>query len=319
MAIDFDDNSRDYLFDMKLRSDGVIVATGFVEKNNKDDLAIALIGTNIDDSLSGTINVDKFYGNGGNDVISGGAGADYINGGEGSDTADYSDQTKSVVVDLGSSSQVTATVGGVADDTLVSIENLVGGSGNDVFTAASSGSSLVSGNGDDKLNGGLGADFLYAGSGNDIVIAGAGDDFIVGGDGAGDDTYYGGAGVDTVKYLSAKWGITVDLSKDNGSAASIANGSIKDAAGIGKDKLYEIENVIAGNYDDIIKGSKLANTLCGEDGNDTIFAADGDDSLFGGAGNDKAYGGVGNDTLIGGDGNDSLYGGDGNDTYELAP
>ncbi len=154
------------------------------------------------------------------------------------------------------------------------------------------------------LNGNAGDDTLRGGGGQDIVYGGLGEDLIVGGNGAGDDVYYGGVGSDTVKYTSAKWGITVDLSKDNGSAASLAKEKIKDAAGIGKDKLFEIENVIAGNYDDIIKGSKLVNSLYGEDGNDTIFAAGGNDYLYGGAGNDKLDGGLGDDNMAGGAGDD---------------
>ena len=62
------------------------------------------------------------------------------------------------------------------------------------------------------------------------------------GDGAGDDVYNGGSGVDTVKYTSATDDITVDLSK--GTATS-TKGDNK--AGIGSDKLSNIENIIGGN------------------------------------------------------------------------
>ena len=96
------------------------------------------------------------------------------------------------------------------------------------------------------------------------VVAGTGDDLIVGGDGAGNDTYNGGTGIDTVKYTSALAGIAVDLAK--GSAKSL----VKDNARIGSDKLSNIENVIAGNYADTITGSKASNILTGGTGNDTF-------------------------------------------------
>ena len=67
------------------------------------------------------------------------------------------------------------------------------------------------------------------------VEAGAGNDLIIGCDGAGDDVYDGGSGVDTVKYTSATDDITIDLSK--GTATSTNGG---DKAGIGSDKLSKI-------------------------------------------------------------------------------
>ena len=145
-------------------------------------------------------------------------------------------------------------------------DNVNGGSGNDV---------LIGDEGDDQLNGGSRNDEIYAGNGNDVVNAGEGDDLIVGGDGAGNDSYEGGLGADAIKYTSAKAAITVDLSK--GSATSTAG---KDCAGIGSDVLFNIENIIAGNYNDTIKGNNADNVLDG------------------GAGADSMAGGAGNDTYI---------------------
>ncbi|TAF38155.1 MAG: hypothetical protein EAZ66_06645, partial [Alphaproteobacteria bacterium] len=93
-----------------------------------------------------------------------------------------------------------------------------------------------------------------------------GDDLIIGGDGKGNDKYIGGIGTDTVKYTSATAAITVDLVK--GKATSMAG---KDAAKIGTDTLSGIENVIAGNYNDIIKGSTASNVLTGGLGTDSLY------------------------------------------------
>jgi Ca2+-binding RTX toxin-like protein len=116
------------------------------------------------------------------------------------------------------------------------------------------------------LSGGGGSDILYAGTGDDIVDAGDGDDILIGGDGAGNDKYIGGAGTDTVKYTSATAAITVDLVR--GTATSTAG---QDAAKIGTDTLSGIENVTAGNYNDIIKGSIASNVLTGGLGTDSLY------------------------------------------------
>jgi Ca2+-binding RTX toxin-like protein len=168
------------------------------------------------------------------------------------------------------------------------------------------GDDVIHGNlGNDHLDGGEGDDELVAGDGDDTVQAGLGDDLIIGGDGKGNDKYYGGEGTDKIKYLSATWGITVNLG--TGKAASLSDPSDrknKDASGTGKDSLSSIENLIAGNHDDILVGSKAANQIEGMDGNDKIDGKEGNDTLLGGADNDALIGGVGNDSLTGGAGDD---------------
>lgn len=145
-------------------------------------------------------------------------------------------------------------------------DDLVGGDGDDFINGGQGSDSVCSGDGNDTLNGGDGDDYLYAASGNDTVDAGAGDDLIIGGDGAGNDRYIGGVGVDTVKYTSAAAGITVDLTK--GLATSTAG---KDVAKIGTDNLSGIENIIAGDFNDVIKGDAQANILTGGLGADLIY------------------------------------------------
>jgi Ca2+-binding RTX toxin-like protein len=58
----------------------------------------------------------------------------------------------------------------------------------------------------------------------------------------------------------------VDLVK--GTATSAAG---KDAAKIGTDTLSGIENVIAGNYNDIVKGNTVSNVLTGGLGSDSLY------------------------------------------------
>jgi Ca2+-binding RTX toxin-like protein len=149
--------------------------------------------------------------------------------------------------------------------------------------------------GNDNLNGGNGNDFLYAGAGNDSVDGGAGDDLIFGSDGAGNDSYRGGQGIDTIEYSNLASSINVNLSR-----------GISTGAAINTDRLYDIENIIAGDSDDSLIGSSRANYIYGELGDDNIDASTGNDFVYGGDGDDNLNGGLGQDTLTGGDGADDF-------------
>lgn len=191
---------------------------------------------------------DRWTGSGGDDHYYGAAGNDLLNGGAGSD-------------------------------------DLYGADGNDSLTGGAGADDIYGGNGSDSLSGGDGNDYLYSASGNDTVDAGLGDDLIVGGDGAGDDLYKGGSGVDTVKYTSALAGITVDLAKGT-ATSSFKPTKTSDTSGIGNDRLSDIENVIVGDYADLLTGSKLANKLEGGLGDDVLAGGLGKDLLLGGEGKD---------------------------------
>ncbi|WP_225009931.1 calcium-binding protein [Novosphingobium percolationis] len=241
-------------------------------------LANDLDGNDGANALDGGAGNDTIDGGAGSDVLVGGAGDDVIVGGAGVDTTDYGDATGAIVIDLSA-----GTAKGEGADTLSGVENVIVGGGNDVVTGSADANTLAGGAGNDALTGGggndvliggLGNDTLYGGDGDDSVDAGTGNDLIVGGDGAGNDRYAGGAGIDTIKYTSAKAGIIVDLSAASNQARS--KGSV-DAAGIGVDQLAGIENVIAGNYGDTVTGNGSANTLRGMGGNDVLTGKGGAD------------------------------------------
>jgi Ca2+-binding RTX toxin-like protein len=160
---------------------------------------------------------------------------------------------------------------------------IFGGIGNDFIYGMLGNDHLDGGLGDDILYGGDDDDELYGGNGNDLCSGDNGNDLIIGGSGAGDDTYQGGPGEDTVKYTSALASITVDLI--NGTATSSAGG---DAAGIGTDALIGIENIIAGNYADVLIGDVADNRFEGGSGNDTLSGGAGNDTLDGGSDDDTA-------------------------------
>jgi hypothetical protein len=98
---------------------------------------------------------------------------------------------------------------------------------------------------------------------------------IIGGSGAGNDTYTGGPGIDTVKYTSAKAAIRVDLTLDSNNASSVG---ANDAAGIGTDEIDGVENVIAGKFNDVLKGDSADNQFTGDAGNDSIEGGGGRDT-----------------------------------------
>lgn len=235
------------------------------------DVGFTLMGDESANQIQGGNGNDSISGGLGDDILGGGLGKDKLDGGVGFDVASYESSESAVTVNLQTN---TASGSDIGVDSLINIEEARGGEAADQLTANKAGSKLVGGGGADKLNGGGGKDVLYGGDGDDAVNAGAGNDEIIGGDGAGNDNYIGGAGVDTIKYSSARSGITVNLSAIKDHAKSTGQ---NDVAGIGTDQLSQIENVIGGDYDDLITGNTLTNILDGGAGADTLVGDDGND------------------------------------------
>lgn len=227
------------------------------------------------------------------------------------------------------------------------IENAVGGAGNDLIFANEVANSLDGRGGSDTVSydyangavyaslaagvGSMGyakgdryvgienltgsdfADTLVGNGGANILNGGAGDDKISGG--AGDDTLIGGAGADA---LEGSTGIDVAsfATAEAGVVASLlSGGSEGDAAG---DTYKGIENLLGSAYEDSLTGDNLANLLDGGAGDDILNGGLGDDKLLGGTGADTLIGGFGNDTLTGGAGDDVMTGSSGRDIFVLA-
>jgi Ca2+-binding RTX toxin-like protein len=115
-------------------------------------------------------------GMGGNDNLRGGAGNDSLDGGTGSDIADFSEKTTAVVLTLNGGTNATASIGGVAEDTIVNIENIAGGSASDTLTGDALANSLSGNGGNDTLSGFGGNDTLTGSDGNDNLTGGNGND-----------------------------------------------------------------------------------------------------------------------------------------------
>ncbi|MGF1543331.1 MAG: beta strand repeat-containing protein [Parvularculaceae bacterium] len=221
-----------------------------------DDTLIGDDGANV---LIGGGGADTLVGNGGDDTFVT-DGVDAIDGGDGTDTADFSALTASVFVDLdvnsaggagtpgqeGAVLDAAPNAGGAQILDLDDIENVNGGSGDDVIF------------GNNEIN------ILNLGDGDDAAHSFGGADFINGGD-----------GVDTALF-SAGGAIVVDLD-DNGDA-------VVGGAGDTLTSIENIVGSNAG--DDVISGNAGVNVLNGNGGDDVLNGRGGADVLIGGAGAD---------------------------------
>jgi Ca2+-binding RTX toxin-like protein len=247
-------------------------------------------------------------GNGGANVLNGGAGNDTLSGAGGTDTASYASETVNVTVSLAIAGAQNTV--GAGTDTLIDIENLTGGAGNDALTGNASDNFIEGGAGNDTMTGGGGNDTVsYAaslvnvsvsltvataqntvGAGTDTIsgfrnlIGGAGNDALTGDvnaniltGGLGNDTLNGGSGADTASYAGATGNVSVSLAI---AAAQVTGGA-------GTDTLMQIENLIGGLGNDTLTGDVNANLLEGGAGNDTLSGGGGADTLIGGLGNDR--------------------------------
>jgi Ca2+-binding RTX toxin-like protein len=208
-----------------------------------------LLGTTVDNRLTGNIGNDSINGGDGNDTLIGGAGVDTLAGGNGNDWLDAR---------TGADTLTDFLYGGTGDDVyVVTAQSFVsesGGSGNDTvyadndidLTNTVSGSTrfeqlggvsaietviysktgatarnwtakgdnaanwLIGGAGNDTLDGGAGNDCLFGGDGHDSLVGGAGNDTLFGS--AGNDTLDGGTGSNWVDYSAALGSVIVDLS-----------------------------------------------------------------------------------------------------------
>jgi len=194
---DYDGDAFDQAdFNVTFDGNGDIVGTDadeVIAGSSGDDV---IHGGDGDDVIYGGDGDDTIYGEDGDDVIDGGPGADVIDGGDGDDTISYAGDTEGVDVNL---SDANPESGGQAEgDAISDVENIEGGTGDDVLTGDDGSNVLEGGAGEDELYGGGGNDALDGGPDADVLVGGDGDDVLLGGeDDAAADEITGGAGDDT--------------------------------------------------------------------------------------------------------------------------
>jgi hypothetical protein len=148
------------------------------------------------DKLTGGAYGDKLYGGNGDDLLDGGAGSDVISGDAGRDRVSYATRTAPVDVNLGSWWGGDGE-SGEWDFVSSSVEEVVGGAGNDRLTGTSAVNTFIGGAGNDILDGREGNDVLEGGAGNDRFEGGTGDDTLLSRD-SGPDTVNCGTGTDII-------------------------------------------------------------------------------------------------------------------------
>lgn len=159
--------------------DGDGTADNSVNGGDGDD---TLRGGGKRDFFDGGGGLDKMFGGGDSDILrdgdtSGAANADTYDGGDGEDFAEYEGRTATVVVDLAAGGNFGEAG---ENDGFSSIENAIGGDGNDQIRGTETKNRLEGGKGDDLVEGRGGDDWLFGGAGNDLVSGGAGRDDLDG-------------------------------------------------------------------------------------------------------------------------------------------
>ncbi len=318
-----------------------------------------LIGGDGADALAGGLAGDNVQGGNGNDTLSWnwGDGADTLNGGADFDTlnafgsgldnilrtswngaaitnlfdnvligieaihVDMSAGTDWLIYTASAAVSVdfgAGTASGFAS--IVSVENAIGGGGNDTLTG---------GAGNNRLDGGLGDDILSGAAGIDTLLGGDGADTLAGG--LGNDSNQGGAGADSFVWLwgdgrdTFNGGADSDALNATGSAAenivrATWNGSA--ITGLFDNALVSIEAInldMAGGTDWLIYNSSAGVTVNLGAGTATGFTSIASiENVIGGSGGDTLTGNSGNNRLDGGAGDDTLIGGGGADAFVFA-
>jgi hypothetical protein len=234
------------------------------------------------------VSIENVIGTQYNDTFVGNASANTFDGGLGSDTVSYAGSSAPVTVNL-SVGGGAGSGGNAQGDTYISIENVIGGSGADILTGATTGATVLTGAGGGDTLAGVASNRAntyasYAGSAavtiNLNFTDGTG---TSGGDAAGDKLSFidnligsdnddifivngqannlnGGAGFDTVSYVSSNGGVTVNLN------TGIGSGFFADG-----DVYTSIENVIGSSSADTLTGAGTGKTiLTGGGGGDTL-------------------------------------------------
>lgn len=271
--------------------------------------------------------------------------------GGGVDTFNFSGYSTNQYIDLhaGSFSNVADMTKNVSIAYNCSIENAVGGSGNDYLLGNALNNMLSGGAGNDTLNGDTGMDTLIGGTGDDTYIINSTGNILYEAAGEGTDTV-----ISTVSYtLSTNFeNLTLSGTKAiNGTGNELDNILIGNNAnnildgGAGNDTMMGgkgndtyivdsagdiVRELVSSGTDTVqasisfVLGDNLENLVLTGTGNtngtgntlaNIITGNSGNNFLAGGGGADTLFGGAGNDRLNGQAGNDILWGGDGADTF----
>jgi Ca2+-binding RTX toxin-like protein len=250
-------------------------------------------------------------------------GSDQLIGGPEPDEADYGNRTAALALNAADGLANDGETG-ENDNIGATVDELDGGAGNDILTAAPvAGADLTGGAGNDALTGGPGEDRIEGGAGINVISAGGGDDFVFGsldgtdtvdggpGDdvidaGTGADDLRGGDGFDFVEIFGGQAALLGSSQLPNLSVTldDVANDG---APGQGANIHSDIEDLETGDGNDTVVGSGAPEQIFTLGGNDTVSPGGGSDQVSSGAGDDtvNARDGI-FDRISCGDGTDSV-------------
>ncbi|CAL62078.1 Conserved hypothetical protein [Herminiimonas arsenicoxydans] len=250
-------------------------------------------GAGVQDTLT---NIQNATGGSGDDTFIASSAANKFEGGLGNNTVSYAGTAGNNTIDLATANAAATGTGFALGDTFSNIQNLIGGSGTDIFYASAAANNL---NGDGGVNTvdyskstdsfGVIVDLVankgYGnGAGNAALGFAAGDvyaniqnavgtskdDLFIISAGAVANTVDGGTGNNTVSYLNETSAVTVDLANGRGYYTS--------GAGV-QDTLTNIQNATGGSGDDTFIASDVANKFEGNAGADTVTYSDANASV----------------------------------------
>ncbi len=252
----------------ELVNQGVLSEDATMSANNQTVTADVLVDFDFTDYnynwvLTGGDGADVVTTGSGNDILDGGAGDDVLNGGagddlfiaapgpgddtydggEGNDTITFAASDDNLVINLSTGTAYDdAGDNGVGVDTIIDIENALGGSGDDIITGDDGANLLAGLGGDDQIFGLGGNDILLGGSGDDTLDGGEGDDLLNGG--IGDDVIDGGEGMDALVYNGTYGENTI----------SIVDGVMTVTGPDGTDTVENVENFVFNDSPNLVVG-----------------------------------------------------------------
>lgn len=259
----------------------------------------------------------------------------------GIDTLDFSWVTAAQRIDL--NPETYSNTGGLTGNLGIArgtiIENVRGGSGNDVLYGNSAANVLSGNNGNDVLYGRGGADTLSGGLGNDTFVLANENDTVI--DSGGVDTITSTISRSLAGYASIERLTLSGTTNINGSGNGLANILTGNSGNNVLDGRAGLDTLIGGLGNDSYVLGAESDTVTDSGGNDLITSTISrsmagyatierltllgssningignalNNTITGNSGNNTLNGSTGNDTLLGGAGSDRLYGGVGNDT-----
>jgi Ca2+-binding RTX toxin-like protein len=209
------------------------------------------------------------------------------------DTIDLAATSASVRLDLNKMSLQQVTSGLMLSMSERAVENVVGGSGNDIIDGNHLHNRIQGMSGNDRISGRGGNDVLEGGQGWDRFIFGTPtfteNDSVI---------ENAGQGADTLDFATLSSSVNINLGLTSRQVVH-ANRTLQLS--------NAIENVTGGTGSDRLIGNSFRNAIRGNGGNDILLGVNGDDVLHGGDGRDLLIGGMGADVLNGGNDDDMVF------------